>query len=266
MVPLFQIFDKTVSIYMILGVIGVLVVMFAMYRLAVRDKLDEIEMLWMVLVSFIGVFLGGSLLYGLVNYRMILALIRNWEQVDSFGTFLDCILSIFGGSVFYGGLLGMLLAIWIYRKKRRLSHRYFDAAAVGIPLFHTFGRLGCFLGGCCYGVECKFGFTYHYSLAPDANGVSRFPVQLLEALFNACLALILYRLFRRKKLEGRLINVYLYAYPAFRFLDEFLRGDTYRGLWWGLSTSQWISLLIILGNTVYLLLSHKKTDKKTDAG
>lgn len=263
MVPLFQIFDKTVSIYMILGVVGVLVVMFAMYQLAVRDKLDEIEMLWMVLVSFVGVFLGGSLLYGLVNYRMILALIRNWSQVDSFGTFLDCFLSIFGGSVFYGGLLGMLLAIWIYRKKRRLSHRYFDAAAVGIPLFHTFGRLGCFLGGCCYGVECEIGFVYHYSLAPDANGVRRFPVQLLEAVFNLCLALVLYRLFRKKKLEGRLINVYLYAYPAFRFLDEFLRGDAYRGLWWGLSTSQWISLLLILCNTVYLLCSRKK--KATDA-
>lgn len=263
MVPLFQIFDKTVSIYMFLAVLGVLASLFAMYRLAVRDKLDEIEMLWLTILCFLGSFLGGSLLYGLVNYRMILALIRNWEQIDSFKTFFECFLSIFGGSVFYGGLLGILLVSWIYRKKRRLSRRYNDAVAIGVPVFHTFGRIGCFLGGCCYGLECKVGFIYHYSQAPDANGVRRFPVQLLEAAFNACLALVLYRFFRKKKLEGRLINVYLYAYPAFRFLDEFLRGDTYRGLWWGLSTSQWVSLLLILGNTVYLLCSRKK--KATDA-
>lgn len=263
MVPLFQIFDKTVSIYMILAVLGVLASLFTMYRLAVRDRLDEIQMLWLTIACFLGSFIGGSLLYGLVNYRMIVALIRNWEQVDSFRTFFDCILSIFGGSVFYGGLFGILLTSWIYRKKRRLSRRYSDAVSIGVPVFHTFGRIGCFLGGCCYGVKCELGFVYHYSLAPDANGVRRFPVQLLEAVFNLCLAYVLYRLFRKKKLEGKLINVYLYAYPGFRFLDEFLRGDTYRGLWWGLSTSQWVSLFIILGNTAYLLLSRRK--KKTDA-
>lgn len=263
MVPLFQIFDKTVSVYMILAVLGVLAAMFTMYRLALKDGLDEIKMLWLVVFCFLGSFVGGSLLYGLVNYRMILALIRNWEQVDSFKTFFECILSIFGGSVFYGGLFGILLTSRIYRKKSRLPRRYNDAVAIGVPVFHTFGRIGCFLGGCCYGVECEFGFVYHYSLAPDANGVRRFPVQLLEAAFNLCLALVLCRLFRKKKLEGRLINVYLYAYPAFRFLDEFLRGDAYRGLWWGLSTSQWVSLGIILGNTIYLLLSRKK--KTTDA-
>lgn len=264
MVPLLQIFDKTVSVYMILAVLGVLAAMFTMYRLAIRDKLDEIEMLWLVILSFLGSFIGGSLLYGLVNYRMIFALVRNWEQVDSLKTFAECFLSIFGGSVFYGGLLGILLTSRIYRKKCRLSRRYSDAVAIGIPVFHTFGRIGCFLGGCCYGIESKIGFVYHYSQAPDANGVRRFPVQLLEAAFNLCLALVLYRLFRRKKLEGKLINIYLYAYPACRFLDEFLRGDTYRGLWWGLSTSQWISLFLILGNTVYLLLSRRK--KTTDAG
>ena len=263
MVPLFQIFGRTFSIYTILALCGVLSALFTMYRLAVRDKLDEIEMIVLALLCFAGSFLGGTLLFGLVNYRMILDLIRNWEQIDSFGAFFGHMQAIFGGSVFYGGLLGILLVSRIYRRKRRLSARYSDAIAIGVPVFHVFGRIGCFLGGCCYGVECRLGFVYHYSLAPDANGVRRFPVQLLEAAFNLCLALVLYVLFRKKKLQGRLINVYLYAYPAFRFLDEFLRGDTYRGLWWGLSTSQWVSLLLILGNTVYLLLSRKK--KTTDA-
>lgn len=258
MVPLFQIFGRTFSIYTILALAGILAALFTMYRLAVRDKLDEIEMIILALLCFAGSFLGGTLLFGLVNYRMIVDLIRNWEQIDSFKDFFGYMQAIFGGSVFYGGLLGILLVSWIYRKKRRLSVRYSDAVAIGVPVFHFFGRIGCFLGGCCYGVECGFGFVYHHSLAPDANGVRRFPVQLLEAAFNLCLALVLYVLFRKKKLQGRLINVYLYAYPTVRFLDEFLRGDTYRGLWWGLSTSQWISLLLILGNTVYLLLSGKK--------
>ena len=95
--------------------------------------------------------------------------------------------------------------------------------------------------------------VYHYSPAPGANGVSRFPVQLFEAVFNLGLCILFYTLFRKKKLQGSLIYVYFYAYPVFRFADEFLRGDAYRGILWGLSTSQWISIALVVINTILLL-------------
>ena len=65
MIPLFQIFGRTFSIYTILALCGVLAALFTMYRLAVRDKLDEIEMIVLVLLCFAGSFLGGMLLKNL---------------------------------------------------------------------------------------------------------------------------------------------------------------------------------------------------------
>lgn len=255
MIPSIQIFDKTINAYIVLVILGLLTALFVVYRIAEKHGLDEIQMLFMTLLGFGAAGAGGGLLYGLLNYRLILSLLRNLDQISSFQELLSVLKVIFGGSVFYGGLIGTLCVALIYKRRKRLSSRYLDVAAIGIPLFHVFGRLGCFFGGCCYGIESRFGFVYHYSPIPYANGVSRFPVQLLEAAFNACLCLVLYFLFRKKKLEGRLLAVYLFAYPTFRFLDEFLRGDAHRGIWFGLSTSQWISLLLIAVNAGCLLVS-----------
>lgn len=114
--------------------------------------------------------------------------------------------------------------------------------APAIPLFHVFGRVGCFLGGCCYGLPSAWGFVYRYSPVAEANGVSRFPVQLVEAAWNLVLFLLLARLQRRGR--DRLLPLYLALYAPARFLLEFLRGDAYRGIFLGLSTSQWISLFL----------------------
>ena len=127
------------------------------------------------------------------------------------------------------------------------------------PLFHTFGRIGCFLGGCCYGIPCDFGFVYTQNPIAMANGVRRFPVQLLEALFCFFLFLLLFSLFRRGRCKNRLLALYLGIYSVGRFFLEYLRGDDYRGFLWGLSTSQLISILLLTGVLLYLAAArHKK--------
>ena len=93
--------------------------------------------------------------------------------------------TIWGGSVFYGGLLGGILAGAVYlRRKGRPLDLWASLTAPAIPLFHVFGRVGCFLGGCCYGLPSAWGFVYRYSPVAEANGVSRFPVQLVEAAWG----------------------------------------------------------------------------------
>ena len=253
MIPNIQIFDKTISAYIVLVTLGLLTTLFVVYRIAEKHGLDEIQMLFMTLIGFGAAGAGGGLLYGLLNYRLIISLVQNLDRIASFKELLEVLKVIFGGSVFYGGLIGILIVGLVYTRKKHLSARYLDIAAIGIPLFHVFGRLGCFFSGCCYGIESSFGFVYHYSPIPYANGVRRFPVQLLEAAFNACLCLLIFSLFRKKKWEGKLLSLYLFAYPTFRFFDEFLRGDAHRGIWYGLSTSQWLSLLLITVNAGCLL-------------
>ena len=98
-----------------------------------------------------------------------------------------------------------------------------------VPLFHAFGRIGCFLVGCCYGVESSIGFTFHNSIIESANNVNRFPVQIVEALFNLILFFCLYNFFKHKKFKGYLLNIYFIFYPVFRFIIEFFRADSYRG-------------------------------------
>lgn len=258
MIPSFQLFGRTITIYTVFVLVGVLGTLFATYRLAKKNALDEIETLYMTLIAFAAAAIGGTLLYGLTNIQLLITLLRNLNKVESFGQLIQYLGAIFGGSVFYGGLIGMLLTALLYVHKKRLSARYLDAAACAIPLFHAIGRIGCFLGGCCFGVESEFGFVYHHSPVAEANGVRRLPVQLFEAAFNFLLCWMLYRLFRKKKWAGWLLHLYLLAYPVFRFVIEFFRGDAYRGFLWGLSTSQWISLLLLVVNGAVFALRVRK--------
>lgn len=255
MFPSFYFFGKEIGTYTILATIGLLVAGWFACRTAKRRGLDDNDMLVTLLISAIGVLVGSHLLYGLTNLPVIILLLRNPGYVQSFSHFIELLFYIFGGGVFYGGMLGGLAAGSIYLRHKRLPLRQFaDIAAPTIPLFHCFGRIGCFLGGCCYGVECDWGITYTHSLIPEANGVCRLPVQLIESGFNLCLFVLLAILLRRGRLNGRLLPLYLCCYPAGRFVLEWFRGDEVRGFLFGMSTSQWISIVLLTVGTSILIV------------
>lgn len=258
MIPAFSLFGRVYTVYQFCALAGILFTLFFIYFLAMKIGKDEVTALFMLLIAAPGVILGGVLLFGLTNLTSILDVIARREEYATTGAFLSAILNYFSGSVFYGGLLGGMLTggIYLIRKKDRAD--YADLGAVAAPLFHTFGRLGCFLTGCCYGVESRFGFVYHHATTPNANGISRFPVQLVEMGLNFALFLLLLSWIRKGKHKGTLLQWYLLIYPIYRFILEFFRGDDYRGFLFGLSTSQIISLLILLGNLIIALKRRKK--------
>lgn len=240
MIPSFPLLGRTFTIYPLMALVGMFASGIYACRSAKRAGQNEDDMIVLLLVSSLGVFLGMHLLYGLVD-------ISQWPQllaqIHSPASFFQVMATIWGGSVFYGGLLGGILAGAVYlRRKGRPLDLWASLTAPAIPLFHVFGRVGCFLGGCCYGLPSAWGFVYRYSPVAEANGVSRFPVQLVEAAWNLVLFLLLARLQRRGR--DRLLPLYLALYAPARFLLEFLRGDAYRGIFLGLSTSQWISLFL----------------------
>lgn len=161
----------------------------------------------------------------------------------------------FKGATFYGGLLGgiaifpLLLSL---RKNRRVSvyDRLCDLAPC-IPAGHFFGRIGCFLGGCCFGspTDCIFGVTFPPGSVPyEFYGglVSVHPTQLYEA---AALAWLTAFLFFVKKNRFAL---YLMLYAVIRFHVEFFRADD-RGTFFELplSPAQVISIfLFLLGGVI----------------
>lgn len=260
MIPNFNLLDKEISVYMLSAVVGVFVILYFCWKSAQKRGLDEIHMLYMILFSFIGVLVGGHVLYGITNMPLIIDTLQNLLQFESFGAFFQRLGLIFGGAVFYGGLIGAILVCFAYLKRNKLPvGPYSDVGAVAIPLFHVFGRVGCFLSGCCYGIIWEHGFVYHHSLVEAANGVPRFPVQLVEAGCNLLLFAVLFACLKKGWLKNRLLAVYFSVYPVYRFLLEFLRGDEYRGFLGPLSTSQIISILLLLAAAFYWTVSARKS-------
>lgn len=255
-------FGKVISPYSILAIIGSLSAGAYACNKAKKRTGDDNDMLVLLLISAIGVIFGGRILYGITNYKAVVNLFSDLSVIKSFKDFVDYCVQIFGGAVYYGGLIGGIAVGFIYMKKKHYDmDLYSDIAAPAIPLLHFFGRIGCFLVGCCYGQECSLGFTYEHSLIEMANGVRRFPIQLVEAAFNLCLFFVLDYLYRHEKLRGKLLYVYLIAYPIARFIIEFFRGDDYRGFLFGLSTSQLISIGFVVFSAVMLIKRRQRSAK-----
>lgn len=258
-----NIFDKTITWYSIMVIIGILLSGWYIIKICRKEKIDDNQVLIILLISSIGVLIGGHLLYGLTNLDLIVILIKNFHKVNSISFFLECILEIFGGSVFYGGLIGGLITAYIYMSIKKLKIDFFsDLLTPVIPLFHMFGRIGCFLSGCCYGIESKVGFVYKHSLIESANNVRRFPIQLVEVFYNLLLFITLTYLSKVEKLKGRLIYIYLILYSIGRFIFEFFRGDAYRGFIFGMSTSQFISIILFGFSIIMLIIKNKKIRNK----
>jgi phosphatidylglycerol:prolipoprotein diacylglycerol transferase len=231
--------------YQVMTLAGIFAAGIYVTRICNNTGRDDNEGIIFLFLLSIGVFLGGCILYSIVNYQIIITILLNISVINSFENFLTAVNLIWGGNVFYGGLLGGILAAMIILKIKPHYRYLLDIAVPAIPLFHFFGRIGCFLAGCCFGIESTFGFTAYHSIIDEANGIHRFPVQLLEAFFNLVLFFILDN-FRRKNLfRQNILYLYLLFYSVARFFIEFLRGDEYRGFVFVLSTSQIISILIL---------------------
>lgn len=254
MYPIIHLPGKELSTYALCAVVGGLLAGTFVCLSAKKRGEDVDDTIIMMLLIGVGVLFGSHMLYGIVTVPAVVRVFQRGFTIGSFQDFLDLAMFLFGGGVFYGGLGGGALAAWLYaRYKHKNKALYADLLAPAIPLFHFFGRIGCFLGGCCYGVEAPFGFVYTQNPIEQANGVVRFPVQLVESAFNLLLFLVLYYLLSHGLLKGRLIFVYLLSYAPARFILEFFRGDTYRGFLGPFSTSQWISLLIVAGCLIFFI-------------
>lgn len=138
------------------------------------------------------------------------------------------------------------------------DYHILDVLAVTFPLFHTIARIGCFLAGCCYGIERETPLSVKYTNLENGVNVTamRIPVQLIEAGFN--FVLFIYLLILVKKDEWKTKHIlyrYLLIYSTMRFFLEFIRGDTARGVICGISFSQviavgiWIFVIIRMINT-----------------
>jgi phosphatidylglycerol:prolipoprotein diacylglycerol transferase len=168
------------------------------------------------------------------------------------------------GFVFYGSLLFCIpTMLWFFRKNKLPVLPMLDIMAIVTCIVHGFGRLGCFMAGCCYGLptDSWLGvvFTDPLCQARPLN-TSLYPTQLIESTFIFILMSGLLFLKSRKTFDGQVFLVYLVAYACGRSVIEMFRGDIERGFIIKdiLSNSQLISLLIaVVALYFYVKLNRK---------
>ena len=233
-----SIFGKEIPLYGLMFFIGIVIAGIVAIPLARKKKLDLFDLYASASYAVIVGIFGAKLLFVAVSYEQIIAYNLSFMQI------------IKGGFVFYGGLIGGFFGLLIYIKqfKRKTAH-FFDVFAAVLPLGHAFGRVGCFLAGCCYGMEYHgpLSHTYTQSNGVTPIGVPLFPIQLLEAALLITLSIVLIIIFLKNPTKDYLVTqIYVYAYALIRFVLEFFRGDKERGAAFALSTSQWISIAIVV--------------------
>lgn len=245
-IDLFTIGNLTVHGYGLMIGIGILCCVFmASYR-AKRKGLSTDAIMDIAIYGLIAGFIGAKLLFLIVEFE----------------DFIHNPLQLIGSSGFvvYGGIIAGVIAAIIYcRKKRYAFMEYFDLAAPSIAMAQGFGRIGCFLAGCCYGrvTDSVFGVVFpENSMAPA--GVKLLPTQLFSSAGDFLIMIILLLYSRKAKKPGNVGILYMVLYGVGRFSIEFLRIDD-RGGFGALSTSQWISIgIVILAGILYYFVNRKE--------
>ncbi len=226
-------------IYNVMGGLGLLLaVLFLIHNLdevQIGQKRKDQLLVEMAVIFLVSLFFANFLNWFVIPGIMEYSLIERFKVA---------------GYTYYFGLLPFLLMsyVWLLVKKYPVS-QIFNILVPSILLFHSFGRLGCALAGCCFGKVINL---------PVGNYIiERFPTALVES--SALLILFLLAQFVIR--EKRMI-FFFYTYPVLRFFLEFERGDI-RGQLIGscLSPAQQISIGLLLMTTAYLIVSYSKKRK-----
>ena len=238
-----------------------------------------------------------ALFAGVIGAR-IFYVVQFWDQFRGRG--ILAILNVHeGGLVFYGGFILAFTAECIYAKwptvRRLLGLKekkpvdgaeprkdisilaLLDILGPAMALAHAFGRISCFMQGCCFGKPAPQGFlfavcfpaespaAYRYpSLLPGTSGsVPVYPVQLFESAGNILMCIILLLLLRKRKYAGTIGGIYLILYGVMRFLIEFMRGDHTDSIL-GLTPSQFIAVAIAIPGGIIVYLTARKLGRKQE--
>ncbi|WP_035294307.1 prolipoprotein diacylglyceryl transferase [Clostridium sp. KNHs214] len=231
---LFEVFGIKVYGYGTMIAIGILAAIILLnYRVKKRGY-NEDKISNMAIIAIISGVLGGKILFIITEFKNILedpSILKDLQY----------------GFVIYGAILGGALGVYLYSRKNKWRILdVFDLVIPTIPLAQGFGRIGCFLAGCCYGKVTNSCLGVEFKNSDFAPiGVHLHPTQIYSSIFDFALCAFLLWYDKKNEKEGRVFSMYFILYGIGRFLVEFLRDDP-RGTVGLLSTSQFISIVMII--------------------
>jgi phosphatidylglycerol:prolipoprotein diacylglycerol transferase len=228
--------------YGLMVALGIIAAMFFIEKDAVKHGIAKDKIIDLMFWSIVWGIIGARVFYILLYPE----------------TFADDPLSVFkiyeGGLVFHGGLIFGTIAAFVNLKKKNLPVlRTLDILTVYMPLAHAFGRIGCFLNGCCYGKPYQGPWAVKFSeYSPAVH-----PTQLYSAFLLLLIFVFLKSCSSKKSFSGRISALYLILYGLMRFSIEFLRDNPV--IAFNLSAYQFISTGLVIAGVILYIRQNKKT-------
>jgi phosphatidylglycerol:prolipoprotein diacylglycerol transferase len=255
MYPEINIFGLHVHSYGLMIAIGICIGFGLCLYYAPRHNLSRDRYMDLMICLLLGGFGGAKLLGLIVNLGQVLdGTITLWQALSV--------------TVVYGGIVGGMIVCGTYCLITKTDFwSYADLALPCAAITHGIGRIGCFLAGCCYGMEYNgFGAVVFSNSIYAPNGVSLFPSQIVSSVFLITYGIIALILCNRKKHKrGDFATTYFIVYGLARTIIEFFRGDAERGFVFALSTSQFISIFFVAVGICLKIYLAKHRNTKIDA-
>lgn len=177
-----------------------------------RLKAEDADML--ILCAMSGMLIGARLLY-LIVYQ-------GYPLEHYFSHPLDIIAIWKGGVSFHGGLIGLVIGVWIYSRKYKIQFlKCMDVIALTAPIGLAEGRIGNFINGELWGkvTDGPFGIVFQ-----QAGSLPRHPSQIYEALLEGVVLFFILKAYSMKeRTKGSICGLFMVMYAIFRFSVEFVR-------------------------------------------
>lgn len=239
----------TIYSYGLMVAIGFALATLLIYSRANAFGLAKDKVIDLVIIILAAGILGARLLYVILNIKFFF---QNPAEIFKISH---------GGLVWYGGFAAAIIALIVYIAVNKLNFwTVTDLVAPYVALAQSFGRIGCFLNGCCYGIEVTQGWPLAVKFPGDA--ALRCPAQLYSAAALFVIFIILSAWQSRRHFSGEIFLGYCLLYSFKRFMMEFLRGDNPKILL-GLTISQVVSAIVFLAALAVFIHKTMQWKKKT---
>lgn len=230
---IFKIGTFEVRSYGVMLIIGFLVGIWMVRRRAARFGLEDRDIADSSLMTLFSGIIGARLMF------ILLELPYYWRNPGELLSWR------FQGLTSFGGLIGGLLYLWWFCKRRgRSLVAMLDAFSAPMLIASAIGRIGCLLNGCCYGALCQTGVTY---CVPAEGQVGLYqPAQLVDAVLNVVGYFALIAFEKRGLARGQSIGLFLVFYGLSRFIYEFWRAGTTSEMLGPVTMAQLLALAMVL--------------------
>ncbi len=210
--------------------LGVLAAVLFLSREAPLKGYNYEKVLEIIVVTALAGMVGARILFIVLDWEWF---VQDWSRIFQMRG---------GGLSFFGAFAGGLMVLWVYTRLQRIDFLNFaDFLAPYLPLGYAFGRVGCFLNGCCYGTVSDVPWALPAALVDD---LPRHPVQLYAAAGSLIIFFIMKYLQRRNYFRGFNLLSVIMLYGLLRFSVEFFREE--EPLFQVLSPAQVFSAFLVL--------------------